>query len=165
MKNTKEGLPKGGRWWYYAYLVIAGLLFCLWMPLQVSADGGEKEKSHVALVVDAQEADDSQKVREKRADLSSDDGISQKTQPARIDRAATDRMLMHIFVVVSGGVLCVGLGIGVLAYHVRRDKEDAIYIANIRRCYGELSVSEEPQKQNKKENYGRETVSVREKQA
>lgn len=165
MRNTKESLPTGGRWWYYAYLMIAGLLFCLCLPLQVSADSKGAEKSHVALVIDAQETGTSSDAGDKGEAMLAEGRTSQETQPAQLDRTATDRMLMHIFAVVFGGVLCVGLGVGVLIYHIRQDRADDIYVANIRRCYGELTVNVESQKQNIKENYGRRTVFIREKQA
>ena len=164
MRYTKENLPGSSHWWYYAYIVFACLLFLLGMPVRVSASA-TGEKSHVALVIDDQEM--SSVSSEARTDQQAEKEVGQASgiQEVQTERITTSRMLQHVFVVVFGGVLCVSLGIGVLIYHIRRDKVDDAYVANIRRCYGELSIYEEPRERNEKENYGGRTVFIREKQA
>ncbi len=164
MRHTKENLPGSRRWWYYTYIVFASLLFLLGMPARVSASA-TGAKSHVALVIDDQEP--SSASSKARTDQQAEENAEQAsgTQEAQTESITTSRMLQHVFVVVFGGVLCVSLGIGVLIYHIRRDKVDDAYVANIRRCYGELSIYEEPRECNEKENYGGRTVFIREKQA
>ncbi len=164
MRHTKENLPGSRRWWYYTYIVFASLLFLLGMPARVSASA-TGAKSHVALVIDDQEPSSASSKARTDQQAEENAGQASGTQEAQTESITTSRMLQHVFVVVFGGVLCVSLGIGVLIYHIRRDKVDDAYVANIRRCYGELSIYEEPRECNEKENYGGRTVFIREKQA
>ncbi len=164
MRYTKEYLPGSRRWWYYAYIIFASLLFLLGMPMHVSASA-TGEKSHVALVIDDQKTvSASSEVRTDEQVKENADQVS-GIQENQTERITTSRMLQHVFVVVFGGVLCVSLGIGVLIYHIHRDRVDDAYVANIRQSYGELSIYEELREHNEKENYGGRTVFIREKQA
>lgn len=163
MKDTKEGLPKKNHRWYYACLVIAGLLFSLWAPLQVSAATAE-EKSHVALVIGSQETDTSYAGGYTPKDSGKDAGQSSKMQKVQTEHITTSRMLQHVFVIVFGGVLCVGMGVGVLVYHIHQDRADAAYAAGIQAHCQKTSVYEDADKKHEKENYGERTVFIQQKQ-
>lgn len=146
---------KGERWWYHILLWCIAWVICLQIPAVVQADTNRQLS---ALVIEQQQETTDR--AEKPTQIVTE-SYSMPTQRS----SRTSDMLQHVFAIVFCGVMCTALGIAVLVWHIRQDRADEAYIAQMMRNYGELPAYSTEKKAQEKESYGGKTVFIRRKQA
>lgn len=157
MKDTRESLMKGKRWWYNILLWNTVLFVSLYFSAPVQADTDIYRQS--ALVIEQQQETTATRKNHEEAVSGQSD-----TQLEKKDSGSTSEMLQHVFSIVFAGVWCTALGIGVLVWHIRQDRADDAYIESVMQNHGELSVYRTDNQMQEKENYGGKTVFIRRKQ-